>query len=174
VGAVEEAARQRVTSARELAVLASTAVPLFAADQVTKGLVATALPLGARIDVIGDVVQLWHAQNTGAAFSLFQGGLWLFVIVTVVALGMVAYFHRALRGRGLWLQAVLGVILAGALGNFADRIRQGYVVDFISVGIGDLRWPTFNVADSSVVVGIIVLVGYLTIAERDAERGAAA
>ena len=60
---------------------------------------------------------------------------------------------------------MLGVILAGTLGNLTDRVRLGYVVDFISVGIGEWRFPTFNVADSAVVVGIFLLVAYLTFAE---------
>ena len=59
---------------------------------------------------------------------------------------------------------MLGVILGGTLGNFVDRLHQGYVTDWISVGIGDLRWPTFNVADSSIVVGIGILVVYLLLA----------
>jgi signal peptidase II len=65
------------------------------------------------------------------------------------------------------------MILAGALGNLTDRLRQGEVVDFVSVGIGDLRWPTFNVADSAVVMGILILVAYLTLADRRTRREAA-
>jgi signal peptidase II len=89
----------------------------------------------------------------------------------VLALGMLVYFHRAFRGRGPLLHVVLGMILGGTLGNLIDRIRLGYVTDFISVGIGDLRWPTWNVADASLVVGIIVLVGYMTFL--DPRRGEA-
>lgn len=146
--------------------LVGTALPIYVADQLAKAAVAAAVGLGERIDVLGDVVQLWHVRNAGAAFSLFQGATWLFLVVSGAALAMVAWFHLSLRGRGLWLQAVLGMILAGALGNLTDRLRDGYVVDFISVGIGDLRWPTFNVADSSVVLGILILVGYLSLADR--------
>ena len=140
---------------------------------MTKAIVAANLAVGERVQVIGDLVQIWHARNSGAAFSLFRGELWLFLTVTIAALVMIAYFHVSLRGRGLWLQAVLGMILAGALGNLTDRLRQGEVVDFVSVGIGDLRWPTFNVADSAVVVGILILVAYLTLAERPSRRKAA-
>jgi signal peptidase II len=105
-------------------------------------------------------------QNTGAAFSLFPGAIWLFVPVTIVALGMVAWFHRAFRERGAVVHVILGMVLAGTLGNLTDRIRQGYVVDFVSVGFGDTRFPTFNVADSSLVVGIGLLVVYLTFVDR--------
>nr|MDP9468150.1 signal peptidase II [Chloroflexota bacterium] len=117
--------------------------------------------LNERVKLIGDLVQVWHVQNRGAAFSLFQGGSIVFLVVSVLSLGMVAYFHRSLRDRGWWVHLVLGVILGGTLGNFVDRLRQGYVTDWLSIGIGDLRWPTFNVADSSIVVGIGILVLYL-------------
>jgi signal peptidase II len=149
------------------AVLLLTALAILVADQLSKAFVIAALALGERARLIGDVVQVWHVQNRGAAFSLLQGGSFLFLVVSVLSLGMVAYFHRSLRQRGLWVHLVLGVILGGTLGNFVDRLHQGYVTDWISVGIGDLRWPTFNVADSSIVVGIGILVVYLLLANPD-------
>ena len=96
-----------------------------------------------------------------------------FLIVSVLSIGMVAYFHRSLRAQGQWLHVVLGVILGGTLGNFIDRLRQGYVTDWLSVGIGDTRWPTFNVADSSIVVGIGILVLYLFLANPDRREATA-
>ena len=157
-----EASTERDASLRPALVLAGTAALLYAADQVTKGLVVANIEHGARHDVIGDLVQIWHVRNTGAAFSILPGATWLFVPVTFVALGMVAYFFRSFRDRGPAIHVVLGMILAGTLGNLTDRLRWGYVVDFVSVGIGDLRWPTFNVADPAVVIGIGLLVVYLT------------
>ena len=150
---------------RPVLVLAGTAIVLYAADQVTKALVVANVAFGDRHDVIGDFAQLWHVRNDGAAFSILPGATWLFVPVTLVAIGMVMYFHRAFRGRTAWIHLILGAILAGSLGNLTDRIRWGYVVDFVSVGIGDIRWPTFNVADPSVVIGIGLLVAYLTFIE---------
>lgn len=149
------------------AVLAGTALLVYLADQLSKAVVVASLDLGERVRVIGDLVQVWHVRNFGAAFSLFQGGFLLFVAVTVVALGLVAYYYRAFRGRSLWLQLVLGLVLGGTLGNLTDRLRHEYVVDWLSIGVDNLRWPTFNVADSSVVVGIGVLVGYLLLFDRD-------
>lgn len=142
--------------------LLGTAALIYVADQVTKALVVANLAYGERIPVIGDTVQLWHLRNTGAAFSLLPGAVWLFIPITILALGMVAYFHRQFRNRGPWIHVILGAILAGSLGNLTDRVRWGYVVDFVSVGIGDLRWPAFNVADPAVVIGIGLLVAYLT------------
>lgn len=161
-----EAGSERDGSTRPAVVLAGTAVALLVADQVTKALVVANVPVGARYDVIGDLAQVWHVHNTGAAFSILPGATWLFVPVTVIAIGMVAYFHRVLRDHGLWVQVILGAILAGALGNLADRLRLGYVIDFVSLGIGDVRFPTFNVADSAVVLGIGALVAVLTFLER--------
>jgi signal peptidase II len=150
------------STARTPLLLLTTAALLYAADQVTKALVVANLAYGERVPIIGDTVQLWHLRNTGAAFSILPGALWLFIPVTIVALGMVVHFHRQFRDRSPWLHVILGSILAGALGNLTDRVRWGYVVDFVSVGIGDLRWPAFNVADPSLVGGIILLVAYLT------------
>ena len=157
-----EGGTDRDASLRPVLVLAGAALVLYALDQLTKALVVANVPLGARYDVIGDLVQLWHVRNTGAAFSILPGATWLFVPVTLGAIGMVVYFHRTLRARGPWIQVILGAILAGALGNLTDRLRLGYVTDFVSVGIGNVRFPTFNVADSAVVLGIAALVTYLT------------
>ncbi|MBA2265594.1 MAG: signal peptidase II [Chloroflexi bacterium] len=161
-----EAGSDREASLRPVLVLAGTALVLYAADQVTKALVVANVALGDRHDVIGDLAQLWHVRNDGAAFSILPGATWLFVPVTLVAIGMVVYFHRTLVGRGPWVQVVLGAILAGALGNLTDRLRLGYVIDFVSLGFGDTRFPTFNVADSAVVLGIGALVAYLTFVEQ--------
>lgn len=157
-----EASIERAAPARNAIVLGATAVLLYVADQVTKALVVANLEYGERVDVIGDLVQLWRLHNTGAAFSILPGATWLFIPITIFALAMVAYFHVQFRSRGPWIHVILGAILAGALGNLTDRVRLGYVVDFVSVGIGDLRWPAFNVADPSVVIGILLLVAYLT------------
>ena len=149
------------TSRWTLVLLGLVATVIYVADQATKAAVASNLELGERVPIIGDLLILTHAQNRGAAFSLLQGETVLFVAVTIFALGMIVFFHRSLRDRGLWLHAVLGLQLGGALGNLTDRLRQGYVVDFVSAGIGNLRWPTFNVADAALVVGIGTLVVYL-------------
>jgi signal peptidase II len=149
------------------AVLLLTGLGILIADQLTKAIVIANLVPGEQVRVVGDLVQVWHAQNRGAAFSLFQGGSIVFLVVSVLSVGMVAYFHRSLRDRAWWVHLVLGIILGGTLGNFVDRLRQGYVTDWISIGFGDRRWPTFNVADSSIVVGIGALVLYLLLTNPD-------
>jgi signal peptidase II len=129
---------------------------------VTKALVVANLELGQQVRVLGDLVMIWHVQNRGAAFSLFQNALPLMYLVTIVALAMMVYFYRAFAERGIWLQVLLGVIIGGVVGNFVDRVRLGFVTDWLSMGIGDLRWPTYNVADASMFCGIGALVVYLT------------
>lgn len=154
-------------------VLLLTALTILVADQVTKALVVSNLAVGQKTQLLGDYVEIWHAQNRGAAFSLFQGGTIVFLVVSVLSIGMVAYFYRSLRDRSPWLHLVLGIVLGGTLGNFTDRLRQGYVTDWLSIGIGDTRWPTFNVADSSVVVGIGILVLYLFLTSPDRREATA-
>ena len=155
------------------AILLLTGMAILVADQVTKALVVAHVTLGERVQVLGDLVQVVHAQNRGAAFSLFQGGSIFFLAVSILSLGMVAYFHRSLRARPWWVHLVIGLVLGGTLGNFVDRLRLGYVTDWLSVGIGDLRWPTFNVADSSIVVGIGTLVLYLLVTNPDRQEARA-
>ena len=136
-----EAGTERDASLRAALVLAGTALVIYAADQVSKALVVAALEPGESVNVLGDFVRIWYVQNTGAAFSLLPGAIWLFVPVTVLALVMVGYFFRSFRDRGPWIHVVLGAILGGTLGNLTDRLRLGYVVDFVSVGIGDCAVP---------------------------------
>ncbi|MDQ2853478.1 MAG: signal peptidase II [Chloroflexota bacterium] len=155
------------------AILLLTGMAILVADQVTKALVVAHVTLGERVQVLGDLVQVVHAQNRGAAFSLFQGGSIFFLAVSILSMGMVAYFHRSLRARPWWVHLVIGLVLGGTLGNFIDRLRLGYVTDWLSVGIGDLRWPTFNVADSSIVVGIGTLVLYLLVTNPDRQEARA-
>lgn len=155
----------------ELAILVGVAAVILVGDQLSKAAVTANLALGEHRPVIGDLVQVWRAENYGASFSLLQGGQILFLAVSVVALGLIAYFFVTLRGRSLWIFAVLGLVLGGTVGNLIDRVRHTYVTDFISVGFGSTRFPTFNVADSSLVVGIIILVVILWFLERESSAG---
>ena len=144
----------------------ATAIVLFALDQLTKGWIAATLgPGGARpgqtIELLGDYARLGYTTNTGAAFGIGQNRSFVFTIVALVAIPAIAYFNRTITPRSLLTRLCLGALLGGTLGNLVDRLRHGFVVDFVDVGIGDLRWPSFNVADSSFVVGIIVLSIYL-------------
>jgi len=150
----------------------ATAVAIFVLDQLTKNWIAATLGPGSGrqvIPIVGDVVRLVYTTNTGAAFGIGQNRSILFTIVALVAVPAITYFNRTVTPRSLLTRLCLGALLGGTLGNLVNRLALGYVIDFVDVGIGDLRWPSFNVADSSFVVGIIVLSVYLFLT--DPSRG---
>ena len=142
---------------------------IVALDQFTKYLVIANLGLHeswAPIPALAKWLRFYHITNTGAAFGLFQDGKLFFVVVAIIVSVAILLYYRTLPG-GQWLVRLsLGMQLGGALGNLIDRLlRQGRVVDFISVPY----WPVFNVADSSITVGVLVLV-LMMVREEWAER----
>lgn len=143
----------------QLAVLVGTAAAIFAVDHLTKWLVTQNLALGQKVTVVGPVV-INHVENRGAAFGLFPQFQFIFLGVAVLVAGYILVAGRRF-GPGVYPQAVLGVILGGAVSNAVDRVVQGYVVDFIDLQ----KWPVFNVADMAIVLGIIV--GVLTLRTHD-------
>lgn len=134
--------------------LAATIVVL---DQLTKAwLVASLLP-GQRVEVVGSFVRLVHGQNSGAIFGLFRDSAPLFALASLAVVGLIVWYELR-SGHHLVVSVALGLLLGGALGNLVDRLRWGYVVDFVDIGIGDLRWYTFNVADAAVSTALVLLV----------------
>jgi len=135
---------------------------LILADQASKLLVAAAVPLGGTREVIPGFLRLWHVRNSGAVWGFLSGhdGGWVPRAITAlaaVALGVVLYFFlRAGRHEHLERLAY-ALILGGALGNLIDRLRLGYVVDFLDVFVRSWHWPTFNVADSGITIGVLLL-----------------
>jgi len=129
-------------------------------DQITKLAVVRALELHEAIPLTG-FFNLVRAHNPGAAFSLFadQPG-WqrgFFIAVALVASGFILHLLRKTRGRTLFCVA-LALILGGAVGNLIDRVLYGYVIDFLDFYVGRWHWPVFNVADSAITVGAVLLV----------------
>jgi signal peptidase II len=133
------------------------AAVVFVADQLSKAWLVSFLAPGERVEVLGEYVRLVHSQNNGALFGLFRDQAIVFAIVSVGVVGAIIWFHRS-SGRNTLLSVALGLLLGGALGNMADRFRIGYVVDFVDLGIGTLRWYTFNVADSAISGAILLLL----------------
>ena len=133
------------------------AATVFVLDQLTKLWLVSLLDPGERMQVVGDLVRLVHAQNSGALFGLFRDQAIIFATVSVAVVAGIVWFHRS-SGRNTLLSVALGLLLGGALGNMADRFRIGYVVDFVDVGIGDIRWFTFNVADAAISGAILLLI----------------
>ena len=150
------------------------ALAVVALDQLSKYLVVTNLPLGGAWSPFAGtppVFQIVHRANSGVAFGLFKGvGPLVIIIAVVVAVGILIY-GRKLR-RDQWFTALaLGLMLGGALGNVLDRLtRQGQVVDFLDIGMGTTRWYTSNVADISMVLGVVWLGLAMLLDERKHRR----
>ncbi len=135
-------------------VLAATVI---VADQLTKAWIASSIPPGESISVVGDYLRLVHSQNTGALFGLFRESAILFGLASILVIGLIVAYH-ARSGRSRYMSVALGLLLGGAIGNLIDRLRLGYVVDFVDAGIGNVRWYTFNVSDAAISFAILFLV----------------
>ena len=152
---------------RRIALVAAVAVLVFLLDRVTKIAVESSLAVGASVDVVGEWVTIRHVTNSGAAFGLLPERTTLLSILSVLAVFAIVYYYRRLAAGSALIAATLGMQLGGAFGNLVDRVGQGYVVDFVDVGIpGGVRFWSFNVADSSIVVGIIAVTALLWWKER--------
>jgi signal peptidase II len=130
-------------------------------DGLTKTWTIQALKPYQSVPIMGDFFRLTLGYNTGVAFSMFtNSGAWLLILTGIIIVGLGVWSINALRIGELPLQAAwsVGLILGGAIGNFVDRLLDGRVTDFLDFGLGTLRWPAFNLADSCIVVGIIWLM----------------
>lgn len=139
-------------------------------DRFSKLWVMNSIPLYddyAPIPALYPYFSFFHSTNTGVAFGLFRGGTGIFTIVAAVAVIAIAYYSFR-HGTGSWLMATsLGLMLGGAAGNLWDRVAYGAVVDFILARASDtLVFPTFNLADTSIVVGTGLLMLYFLLDER--------
>lgn len=134
-----------------------TAGVVLVLDQLTKAWLVANVSPGEVVSVVGDLVRLVFSQNSGALFGMFRENAMVFGVVSLAVVGLIVVYH-ARSGRSLYLSIALGLLLGGALGNLTDRLRLGYVVDFVDIGIGDIRWYTFNVADAAISSAIVMLV----------------
>ncbi|HEY7937158.1 MAG TPA: signal peptidase II [Candidatus Limnocylindrales bacterium] len=126
-------------------------------DQLTKAWIVANVAPGQVVDVVGSWVRLIFSRNDGALFGLFGSSATLFAIGSLAVLVLIVWYH-ARSSRSLLLSIALGLLLGGALGNLIDRLRLGYVVDFVDMGIGTLRFFTFNVGDSAISTAILLLL----------------
>lgn len=131
-------------------------------DQWSKGMVTRHLAVHESRDVMGDFFSLTYVRNTGAAFGLFasvDSALKSVILNSVAVAAFVAVTVYALRSsiKSVRLQLGLALVLGGAVGNLIDRVRFGFVVDFLLFGVGGHYWPAFNVADSAICVGVGLL-----------------
>ncbi|SVC93969.1 uncharacterized protein METZ01_LOCUS346823, partial [marine metagenome] len=137
---------------------------VLVADQISKYIVTAKMTAyGPPVDILGSFFRLTFIHNRGAAFGLNLGSPLIHTVVSIAALALLVYMFRTLPVDARLLRTALAMVLGGALGNIVDRVRLDKgVVDFFDFGIGEQwRWPIFNVADSFVTVGIILLaIGY--------------
>ena len=152
---------------RRLGLIGATALTVYVLDRLTKSWVVSNIPLNEAREVVDGWARIANVRNSGAAFGLLPERTSLLSILSVVAVLVILYYYRSIAARSAPIAATLGMQLGGATGNLVDRIGQGYVVDFIDVGIPDgWRFWAFNVADSSIVVGIFVVTFLLWLEER--------
>jgi signal peptidase II len=137
--------------------LASAGVVLLL-DQASKLLIRLLMDRGELIRILDDVVRFRYVHNAGAAFGFFQGSRFLFIGISLASIAVIVYLILAKRYTFRGSRVAFGMVLGGALGNLADRLWLREVVDFIDVGIGVHRWPTFNIADAGVTIGVIYLI----------------
>lgn len=130
---------------------------LLVVDQVSKAVIHQWIGPSAsdhRKELIGPIVALEYVENSGAAFGVLpsQASILAIASIAIVALGLAMIWREA--GSDPWVAVAIALVVGGAVGNIVDRIRLGYVVDFIAIGV----WPKFNVADSAVTVGVLLIV----------------
>lgn len=143
---------------RDLKILIAIAAAVAIIDQITKAVVVEKLFLTESVGVVPGLFNLVHYRNPGAAFSILSSGgtgRTVFLLATsVIALVIIGFVAR--QAKGVAQGAALGLIAGGAIGNLIDRLRFGYVVDFLDFYIGGYHWPAFNVADSAITIGVFL------------------
>ena len=146
----------RILAYRTLGIVATI---VFVADQVTKAMISARLPYGsygpgAHIEIFPDLLNLVHVGNTGAAWSMFSGmSLWLALLALGTLVAMFLWRH-SLGLHHAAVQPAFGLLSGGILGNLVDRLAHGHVIDFLDFHFGSYTYPTFNVADSGICVGV--------------------
>ena len=161
--------RSNTISHRSILVAVVVIPTIIILDQITKSMIWNRYgPGGDAIEAeyLGGLLTLHFVRNTGAAFGLFQGQTGILTVAIFVAIGfLVAFFIKNARESAL-IALALSLLVGGAVGNLIDRVQHGYVIDWIKLP----NWPSFNVADSSITVGVILL--FVTIIVQDMQEGA--
>jgi len=139
------------------------AAVLIVADQLVKAWIVANIALGESVSLVKNFFSLTYYQNTGAAWSMLEGQMGFFTIVTIIAVGVCGYLLYKNRHGAKLYSLGLSLVLAGALGNFIDRVRLGYVVDMFQTDF--VSFPIFNVADSCLVIGVILIFIYILFEE---------
>jgi signal peptidase II len=158
---------------RKLTLYVGMVVGVIALDQVTKQIVVSNMRLYSPIPILGDFFRLTFIYNTGAAFGLHLGDLsrWIFLALAAVAVVVLFLMYRQTAWSDKLRLVAIASVTGGAIGNLIDRVRSSRgVVDFLDFGVGDVRWPVFNVADIAVTLGALALAASLWREEKKIEK----
>jgi signal peptidase II len=152
--------------------ITSAAIILF--DQITKYFIDSSMSVGDSFPVIQGLFNITYVRNPGAAFGIFSKSPEVFrtvflIVVTSAAMILILYYIRMNRERGIPLNLALSMIFGGAIGNLIDRIRFGEVIDFLDFYIGSHHWPAYNLADSAISTGAVLLL--LSMIWKKGEKG---
>lgn len=132
---------------------------VFLVDQGSKWLIKTKMDLHEEISVIGDFFYITSHRNRGAAFGILQDQRWFFIVVTLIVVAALVWYIQKIKSQpDKMLPLALSLVLAGAIGNFVDRLTMGEVVDFFKFNFGSYTFPIFNVADSAIVIGVALII----------------
>ena len=138
------------------------AIAILIIDQVTKRIIATTMNIGDSYEVIPNFLNITSHRNNGAAWGILSGKMGFFYIITIVILIVLVLFYIKEAKYNLFMQVAISLLFAGALGNFIDRLVNGEVVDFVDTNIFGYDFPIFNVADSSLTIGVLfIIIGLL-------------
>lgn len=149
-------------------------LPCYIADQLTKWLICKNIEVGTGFNVIPGFFDIIHVRNTGAAFGMLQGipepiRTTFFLGITIIAFIAIFMVFIKIKERSWLLKMVFSLVIAGALGNLTDRFIFGEVVDFLSVYVKSFRWPTFNLADTYISIGMIGLLLHIFLMPKEKE-----
>ncbi len=137
---------------------AGLAIVVVVLDQLSKAwVVATIASTDSPVQAIGDLLRFVHGQNSGMLFGMLPQSAPIFAVVSLGVTALIVVYH-AKAGRGIVTTIALGLLLGGAIGNLLDRLNHGYVVDWIDMGIGAVRFWTYNIADAGITTAIILLL----------------
>jgi len=156
---------------RKYWVLLISCFVIISLDQWTKYTVLQRLPLHQSLEVIPGFFNLTHVRNTGGAFGIFGGnkggiGSLLFVLVSLIAIGSILFLFVKAKEDEKSLALSFSLVLSGAIGNLTDRLLHGEVIDFLEFYVSSFHWPSFNIADSAICIGIGLMALELLIRDR--------
>jgi signal peptidase II len=160
---------------RRYSLLVGVAGLVVLLDQITKIWVHQTLRLYETKAIVPGFLDLHYIRNTGAAFGFLSGSqagfrIPFFIVVSFVAVGIILYLFFKLEESEVMMPLALSLVLGGAIGNLVDRIRQGEVIDFILIHYKSFHWPSFNVADIAITVGVGLLVLWIFLYEKGREE----